>query len=108
MRTVNESGYREILGICEGAKGAAGYDAIHLVPGVRGTSGGRDGEEKKMAQWAPRLMLMSGSLGRRGQPCPGMSVRAGRGTGHGRPILWQLRNSGDAQASPVLPGEDKK
>jgi hypothetical protein len=23
--------------------------AIHLVPGVRGTSGGRDGEEKKMA-----------------------------------------------------------
>jgi hypothetical protein len=26
------------------------------------------------------------------------------GTGHGRPILWQLRNSGDAQASPVLPG----
>jgi hypothetical protein len=30
---------------------------------VRGTSGGRDGEEKKMAPWAPRLM--SGSLGRR-------------------------------------------
>ena len=32
------------------------------MPGVRGTSGGRDGEEKKMAPWAPRLMLMSGSL----------------------------------------------
>jgi hypothetical protein len=29
------------------------------MPGVRGTSGGRDGEEKKMAPWAPRLMLMS-------------------------------------------------
>ena len=27
------------------------------MPGVRGTSGGRDGEEKKMAPWAPRLML---------------------------------------------------
>jgi hypothetical protein len=40
----------------------AGCDSIHLVPGVRGTSGGRDGEEKKMAPWAPRLMLMSGSL----------------------------------------------
>jgi hypothetical protein len=25
----------------------AGCDSIHLVPGVRGTSGGRDGEEKK-------------------------------------------------------------
>jgi hypothetical protein len=42
------------------------------------------------------------------QPCPGVApegycVRAGRGTGHGRPILWQLRNSGGAQASPVLP-----
>jgi hypothetical protein len=32
---------------------------IHLVPGVRGTPGGGDGEEKKMAPWAPRLMLMS-------------------------------------------------
>jgi hypothetical protein len=41
----------------------ASCDSIHLVPGVRGTSGGRDGEEKKMAPWAPRLM--SGSLGRR-------------------------------------------
>lgn len=39
----------------------AGCDSIHLVPGVRGTSVGRDGEEK-MAPWAPRLMLMSGSL----------------------------------------------
>jgi integrase len=27
------------------------------MPGVRGTSGARDGEEKKMAPWAPRLML---------------------------------------------------
>jgi hypothetical protein len=44
---------------------AAGCDAICLLPGVRGTSGGRDGEEKRMAPWAPRLMLMSGSLGRR-------------------------------------------
>ena len=43
----------------------AGCDAICLVPGVRGTSGGRDGEEKKLAPWAPRLMLMSWSLGRR-------------------------------------------
>src|SRR5512132_971512 len=34
----------------------AGCDSIHLVPGVRGTSGGRDGEEKKMAPWAPRLI----------------------------------------------------
>ena len=25
---------------------------ICLLPGVRGTSGGRDGEEKKMAPWA--------------------------------------------------------
>jgi hypothetical protein len=40
----------------------AGCDAICVLPGVRGTSGGRDGEEKKMAPWAPRLMLMSGSL----------------------------------------------
>ena len=47
----------------------AGCDAIHLLPGVRGTSGCRDGEEKKMAPWAPRLMLMAGSLGRpRGNP----------------------------------------
>ena len=30
----------------------AGCDAICLLPGVRGTSGGRDGEEKKMAPWA--------------------------------------------------------
>ena len=36
----------------------AGCDAICLLPGVRGTSGGRDGEEKKMAPWAPRLMLV--------------------------------------------------
>jgi hypothetical protein len=35
---------------------------VCLMPSVRGTSGGRDGEEKKMAPWAPRLMLMSGSL----------------------------------------------
>jgi hypothetical protein len=28
------------------------------MPGVRGTSGGRDGKEEKMATWAPRLMLM--------------------------------------------------
>src|SRR5512132_3467661 len=48
----------------------AGCDSIHLVPGVRGTSGGRDGEEKKMAPWAPRLMLMSGSLGRRAATLP--------------------------------------
>jgi hypothetical protein len=37
---------------------------------VRGTSVGRDGEEKKMAPWAPRLMLMSGSLGRRAATLP--------------------------------------
>jgi hypothetical protein len=38
------------------------------MPGVRGTSGGRDGKEEKMATSAPRLMLMSGSLGRRASP----------------------------------------
>jgi hypothetical protein len=30
------------------------------------------------------------------------------GTGHGRPILWQLRNSAGAPTSPVLPGDDGK
>jgi len=30
----------------------AGCDAICLLPGVCGTSGGRDGEENKMAPWA--------------------------------------------------------
>ena len=89
----------------------AGCDAIHLLPGVRGTSGCRDGEEKKMAPWAPRLMLMSASLGRpRGNPAQvwllNGTASAGRGTGHGRPILWQLRNSGGAQASPGLRNSD--
>ena len=31
----------------------AGCDFIHLVPSVRGTSGGRDGAEEKMAPWSP-------------------------------------------------------
>jgi hypothetical protein len=35
------------------------------VCAARCTSGGRDGAEEKMAQWAPRLMLMSGLVGRR-------------------------------------------
>jgi hypothetical protein len=48
----------------------AGCDAICLMPGVRGTSGRRDGAEEKMAPWAPRLMLMSGSLGRRAATLP--------------------------------------
>ena len=30
-------------------------------------------------------------------------VRAGRGTGHGRPILWQLRNSGGAKLPLYFP-----
>jgi hypothetical protein len=31
----------------------AGCNSIHLVPGVRGTSGRRDGAEEKMAPWSP-------------------------------------------------------
>src|SRR4029450_7725574 len=106
----------DVLTLCEYVHGTDVHGTVqgfrlpdaHLVPGVRGTSGGRDGEEKKMAPWAPRLMLMSGSLGRARQPCPGVApeVRCsrccgtvlrprGRGTGRGRSILWQLRNSGD-------------
>jgi hypothetical protein len=60
----------DVLTLCEYVHGTDVHGTVqgfrrpdaHLVPGVRGTSGGRDGEEKKMAPWAPRLMLMSGSL----------------------------------------------
>ena len=73
----------------------AGCDAICLMPGVRGTSGGRDGEGKKdgaMGAETDADVRVAWSAAR--QPCPGVApgrycVRAGRGTGHGRPILWQ-------------------
>jgi hypothetical protein len=88
----------------------AGCDAICLLPGVRGTSGGRDGEEKKMAPWAPRLMLMSGSLGLpRGNPAQVWLLDGTASALAAAPVTadrscGSLRNSGDTQGSPVLPG----
>jgi hypothetical protein len=40
------------------------------MPGVRGTSGGRDGAEEKMAPWAPGLMPKPGSSGHRAADHP--------------------------------------
>ncbi len=66
----------DVLTLCEYVHGTdvhgtvQGFRRPDVPWSVRGTSGGRDGEEKKMAPWAPRLMLMSGSLGRRAATLP--------------------------------------